>query len=218
MRLKPLSRLSQALMPRACALAVLATPYLAGLWRLFLERPGLALEGASWLAEFALGSARGRWQRPPDREAGAGGGAGAAQLEVELCTPCPAPERCVESEVEQVNVGVTGDVTPAPAECPDEVFLECECEPCAPCPAPERCPEFEGPPWVQECEPVPVLSSEPALEATPASWWQLVLGAATTFGSGLLASCGCRSAPWEYGSRRAHYSIARAHVRGVLRG
>ena len=60
---------------RPCALAILAAPYVAGLWRLFLERPGLAAEGSLWLAEIALDSARGRWPRTLG-EAGGGAGAG----------------------------------------------------------------------------------------------------------------------------------------------
>ena len=182
-------------MPRPCALAILAAPYLAGLWRLFQGRPGLALEGALWLAELALDSAGGRRPQAPGREADKGADV-CYPWECEPCTPCPAPERCEE-----------------------EVCRPCECELCTPCPAPERCEEDAGPPEEQECEPVQVNITEPVREAsTPASWWQLGLGAAVTFVSGLLTSCGCRSEPWEYGHRRAHYALARAHVRGVLRG
>ncbi|CAK0856057.1 unnamed protein product [Prorocentrum cordatum] len=78
-------------MPRPCALAVLATPYVAGVWRLFLERPGLALEGFSWLAEFALGSAR-----CEELTFAAACDCGNVSFEARECSPCPAPERCPE--------------------------------------------------------------------------------------------------------------------------
>ena len=192
-------------MPRPCALAALAAPYLAGLWRLFLERPGLALEGASWLAELALRAAPGLEPPAPALERAAEAEEAGVSAPLDVDTPCVAPEGREAAAEEQACECESCAVCPAAVEC-------------APCPAPERCPEFEGPPWVEECEPPAVLDPTASLEQTPTSWLQVGFGAVVTFVSGVLANCGCRPAPWQYGARRAHYSLARAHVRGVFRG
>ncbi|CAK0841996.1 unnamed protein product, partial [Prorocentrum cordatum] len=104
-------------MPRPCALAFLAAPYLAGLWRLVADQPGIALESALRLSEFVLHSATAARQDV--------GRVGVEDLGVNVsvvecsCTPCPAPWRCEE------------DAGPAWVQACEPVIehvLESECE------------------------------------------------------------------------------------------
>ncbi|CAK0813443.1 unnamed protein product, partial [Prorocentrum cordatum] len=143
-----------ALIPRPCALAALAAPYLAALGHILADRlpdrRGLALEGALALGELALQSAVTRRQAAAHREAVEDTEVPARAIECEVChecevcvcTPCPAPVRCEEFS-----------------------------ERCTPCPAPERCLEDAGPPVEPECEPAGVYLSEPVLGnlSTPVS-------------------------------------------------